>query len=134
MHSLETLSWNEVCKELKTIKSKWYDFGINLGVPRDKLCGFKDEINPLSEVLGYWCAGNISSMPVTWVTIVAILRETEEPGLANKIENKYCQTGNYFHDVSTRIQNLPYGAKFSRPLNFVVFTVLVQSAKNLSTN
>ena len=27
-----------------------------------------------------------------------------------------------------------YSAKFSRPLNFAVFVVLAQSAKNLSTN
>ena len=76
---------------MRTIKSEWFDFGLNLGVPHSKLKEFVKEENPLSEVIGYWHRGNIENKPVTWGSILDTLKETEQVALANEIEAKYCQ-------------------------------------------
>ena len=82
-------SWNRVCIELKTIRSKWHDFGLHLGVPRHKMKEFKKEDEPLHEVIDYWHSGNIQDKPVTWQSIIDTLKCIEEPNLANKIKAKY---------------------------------------------
>ena len=93
------ISWNDVCKELSTISGKWFNFGVNLGVPQNKLKQFGKKEDPLSEVIGYWHKGNIRDKPVTWESITATLRITEEPGLADKIKAKYCdkETSGYYY-------------------------------------
>ena len=59
-----------------------------MGVPRYKLEGYKRNDNPLSDVIGYWCDGNVG--PVTWESIVAALKLTDAKGLADEIEAEYC--------------------------------------------
>ena len=83
-------SWNDVCLELSTIRSKWYNFGLHLGVPYHKLKDFEKKEDPLSEVIAYWHKRN-TRKPVTWGSVVATLRRTEESALADKIEAKYCK-------------------------------------------
>ena len=75
--------------ELHDIRSKWYEFGLHLGVPDEKLEEFKEKDDPLSEVIDYWLWGNIRDKLVTWRHIVHTLRATEEATLADKIQTKY---------------------------------------------
>ena len=93
-------SWNEVCGRLKAIRSRWYNFGINLGVPKDVLDGYKGNDNSLSDVIGYWHDGNVG--PVTWDSIVVALKLTEAKRLAKEIEAEYCRMkpGSYYRHSS----------------------------------
>ena len=88
-------SWNEVCFRLKTIASKWYNFGISLGIPYHKLESFRQNNSrqPLFEVIAYWHDGNVNGpmQPVTWDSIVTALRLTDARGLADEIEADYCR-------------------------------------------
>ncbi len=84
-----------ICNALASIKIKWYELGIQLGIPRNKLLEFKKEDDPLSAVVDYWLRGNVTESvdPISWKSIVAALKSeyVGEPGLAEQISKKYCQ-------------------------------------------
>ena len=63
----DELAWFQ---ELDEIRSRWYEFGLHLGVPYVKLEEFKENKGPLSEVIAYWLRGNIRDKPVNWRHIV----------------------------------------------------------------
>ena len=77
---------------LDVVARKWYMIGIQLGIPKNKLDEFQNLDDPLSEVINYWLQGNVKGAPVSWETIVEVLRTEHvgEPGLATKIQSKYC--------------------------------------------
>ena len=73
------------------MKTKWYDFGLKLGVSIHKLKEFENEINPFVAVLAYWLDGNIKDAPEDWSTILKVLESmcVYESGLAGKIREKF---------------------------------------------
>ena len=85
-----------LCDALGSIKTKWFEVGVQLGIPRNKLLEFKKEDDPLSAVVDYWLKGNVtdSVVPISWQSIVATLKSeyVGEPGLAERINKKYCLT------------------------------------------
>ena len=80
-----------VCKELGTVKHKYFDIGVQLGVPIHELKLFEKENSPLSSVVGYWLGANAVDVPVTWGSVVEALNDVGEIGLANTISKKYCK-------------------------------------------
>ena len=53
---------------------------------------FKKANEPLYELISYWDDGNIDDKPMTWRSIVDVLRSFDHPKLAAKIEKEYCCT------------------------------------------
>ncbi len=78
---------------LDVASRKWHMIGIQLGIPKNKLDEFKNLDDPLSEVINYWLHGNVKGDPVSWETIVKVLRTEHvgEPGLTAKIQSKFCR-------------------------------------------
>ena len=74
---------------------KWFKIGVQLGIQRGKLMEFGELDDPLSAVVDNWLRGNVESVPVSWDSIVTVLKTTHvgEPALAERISRKYCQQG-----------------------------------------
>ena len=89
------LDLKTICEALGSIKTKWFEFGIQLGISRNKLLEFEKERDPLSAVIDYWLRGNVteSSALISWQSIVAVLKSkyVGETGLAEEISKEYCQ-------------------------------------------
>ena len=87
------LDLSTLCKELGTVKGKYTQIGVHLGVPYNKLQEMKREDFPLAALLNYCLEGNVKGQPLTWKAIVDALRSdtVEEAKLAEKIEKQYCQ-------------------------------------------
>lgn len=79
-----------ICNALAGIKTKWFEIGIQLGIPRSKLEEFEEKRDPLSAVVDYWLKGNVteSVVPISWKSIVDALKSkyVGEPGLAEQIK------------------------------------------------
>ena len=78
---------------MSEVAHKWFQIGIQLGVPRYKLKEFEKDSEPLSAVVDYWLKGNVEDVPVSWKFVVEALECVGEKGLANTISKKYCQGG-----------------------------------------
>ena len=96
-----------ICNELGRIKHKYFEIGIQLGIPRNKLLEFTKD--PLSAAMDYWLRGNAmdTPVPISWTSIVTALKSphVDEGGLADAISKKYCQEENQqLHLVATRSQ------------------------------
>ncbi len=78
---------------LDVASPKLYKIGIQLGIPKNKVDEFKKEDDPLSEIINYWLHGNVKGDPVSWETIIKVLRTEHvgELGLATTIQSKYCR-------------------------------------------
>ncbi len=89
------LTLRAICTALGSVKTKWLQIGIQLGIPRSKLQEFKKEDDPLSAVVEYWLRGNVteSVIPISWESITTALKSeyVGEPGLAQHIRKEYCQ-------------------------------------------
>ena len=74
------------------MRHKWFQIGIQLGIPHHILRQFSNENDPLSAALDYWLKGNVVESNL-WKSIVAALESTfvDEPLFANEISRKYCQ-------------------------------------------
>jgi hypothetical protein len=85
----------DVCDELGVIKYKWFEFGVQLGIPYNKLKEFETERDPLSAVIDYWLRGNVEPVPTTWEPITKALESSHvgETGLARRIRIKHCEEG-----------------------------------------
>ena len=82
-----------ICNVLGKVKTKWFEIGIQLGIPRSKLLEFEGVRDPLSAVLDYFLQGNVTdSAPISWQSVVAALRSdyVGEPGLADEVNQQYC--------------------------------------------
>ena len=79
--------------ELGKVKHKWFEIGIQLGISRGKLKEFEKEVDPLSAIIDYWLNRNVKGVPISWRSVVAALESShvDETGLANTINEKYCQ-------------------------------------------
>lgn len=86
-----SLDLKTVCKELTTVEYRWYDIGIQLGVPIHKLKLFETQ-RGLSEIVDYWLRGNIEDASISWDFIATTLKSVDESGLAKEICKKYCQS------------------------------------------
>lgn len=88
-----------VCNELAEIRYKWFQFGVELGIPRSRLELFKKEEDPFSAVVDYWLRGNVEGLPISWQSVVEALESSYvgETGLANYIKKKFCQQGGQYH-------------------------------------
>ena len=77
------------------MKHKWFEIGIQLGVPRNILKQFKSEDDPLSASVDYWLKGNVveSAVPISYQSLVTALKSKHvgEPALAEETSKKYCQ-------------------------------------------
>ena len=82
---------------LSTAKHKWFEIGMQLGLPYHKLEEFKEKRDPLAAVIDYWLRLNVKDVPVTWRSIVDALKsdQVDESGLAKSIEEKYHNKENH---------------------------------------
>ena len=84
-----------VCNIFGKVAHKWFKIGIQLGIPRKTLLGFKKDDDPLSAVVDYWLNGNAGSggVPVSWKSIKEVLNSehVDESGSANQVNQEYCQ-------------------------------------------
>jgi len=88
------LDLRTLCRELSSVKHKFIEVGIMLGIPRSKLMEFKmSDYDPLSAALDFWLKGNVLDVAVTWGSIVRALQSdyVGESGLAEKIHAAYCK-------------------------------------------
>ena len=89
------LDLRTICNLLGSVKSKWFEIGIQLGIPRHKLVEFRKEDDPLSAAIDYWLKGNVldSVVPISWASIVAALKSehVDETAVADRINSEYCQ-------------------------------------------
>ena len=89
------LDLKNILVPLESIKTKWFEIGIQLGIPRNKLKELEGEDNPLSAVIDYWLRGNVreTSVPISWKSIMAALKSEHvgHPELAEQISKKYYQ-------------------------------------------
>ena len=87
-----------VCNELAKVRHKWKQICVQLGFPEHILKQFERETDSLLASVSYWLSGNVTveegeeDRPISWKSLVAALRSefVGEPGLAEKINNKYC--------------------------------------------
>lgn len=79
---------------------RWFDIGIQLGIPHHKLKEFEKEHTPFIAAMDYWLNGNVEGISVCWESLVAALSSSHvmELGLANTISAKYCQQNNIQED------------------------------------
>ena len=86
------LTLKTLCNELGRVRKKWFQIGIQLGIPHHVLEGFEKGNDPLSAVINYFLRGNTME-PVAWKTIEKALKSEAvgEPALAKQINKKYCQ-------------------------------------------
>ena len=88
---------DEVLKETRISRAKWYKIGLQLRVPVDKLdgiqCQFDNPEDHLCELLKEWLKGATGSTP-TWRSIVKALssQTVGEPKLADQLNAKHCQS------------------------------------------
>ena len=79
---------------LASVYSKYYNIGIQLEVPEDKIKGFEENHKEVdrrfSAVLSYWREEN-TDMPVNWESIIEVLqsRSVTENRLANELREEY---------------------------------------------
>ena len=92
---IDYLNLRTIREELSVVAYKWYEIGIQLGIPTYKLKEFEKKADPLTEVIDYWLKGNVESVPVNWKSIVNALKSShvDESGRAKRIELKYCRDG-----------------------------------------
>lgn len=88
-----------ICNELGVVKFKWFEIGVQLGIPRAKLMEFQREDDPVAAGVDYWLNGNVENISLSWRSIVKALRNrhVRELTLAQKIEEKYGQQENKGH-------------------------------------
>lgn len=82
-----------ICNALARVSERWFQIGIQLGIPREKLDSFKNEVDPMSAVINYWLNGNVIGSEISWRTIAGVLRAPAvgEIGLATELRERYCQ-------------------------------------------
>ena len=82
-----------ICKELGGVKHKFFEIGVQLGIPRNKLMEFKKDDDPLSAIIDYWLSGNVEGVPLSWRSVSEALESSHvgEIGLAKEIIKKYNQ-------------------------------------------
>ena len=79
----------ELSKALMKVDNRWYDFGLNLGIPRRILDQYRLQPGPLNAVIEFWHRGNVDGgPPVTWQSVVDTLRRIDEIGLAKELQSK----------------------------------------------
>ena len=80
-----------ICNALATVKYKWFDIGVQLGVPYHKLKEFEKEDNCLAATIGYFLNGNVKDALLSWDSIVTALKSSSvwEPALARRIQRTY---------------------------------------------
>ena len=85
-----------ICNELSVVKYKFYQIGIQLGIPHHKLMEFKQADDPMAVAINYWLKGNVEGAVISWESIVAAIQSIHvgESGLAKRMCNKYCQGQN----------------------------------------
>ena len=86
-----SLTLRTACLELGHVKSKAYEIGVALGIPRKEMLTFKQEGDILSSAVDYWLSGNIPDAPITWGYLAEALESSfvEETGCAQNIKKKY---------------------------------------------
>ena len=81
-------------KELKDVRAKWYNIGVQLGVSVGTLDAiekqYSDPSDCLTKTLTAWLKN--CSPPLTWTNIVGALSVVSEATLAADLEHKYCSS------------------------------------------
>ena len=84
----------KVCKELYSIRDKWQDLALELGIPVEKLDHIKatnpDTADCLRETVSYWLT---DSPDPTWQDLTTALesRTVNEHELAARLKKEYCK-------------------------------------------
>lgn len=82
--------------ELSTVKDKWHEIGIQLGIELSTLSAIEKQHpgieRQLSETLNFWLEGNTDQL-VCWDTILAALKSptVNKRGLAEELHKKYVE-------------------------------------------
>ena len=84
----------QLTTELNEEQAKWHTIGIFLYVPSWKLAAIEQEerssVDRLIKALVYWHKNAKPDVnPFIWDTIVKVIRQIENNGLADKLEAKY---------------------------------------------
>ena len=92
-NSIVRFDVRSICNELGIVKFKWFEIGIQIGIPRNKLMEFQKEDDPMAAGVDYWMNGNVENASLSWRSIAKALRHrrVKESMLAQQIEDKYCQ-------------------------------------------
>lgn len=79
--------------ELKTVKVKYSEIGIQLGLKLEKIREIELDHSTtdrrFTEVLNFWLEGN-TAMVVSWKTIVDALKNMDKAELATHLHKSYC--------------------------------------------
>ena len=83
--------------QTKKVEHKWFELGVTLGVPIDKLERIHDKhydspIKALIRVYRYWLSNKNGLMP-TWKKLVIALQKIDEYGLSNSVSKHMVSRG-----------------------------------------
>lgn len=104
----------KVCKELYSIRDKWQDLALELGIPVEKLDHIKatnpDTADCLRETVSYWLT---NSPDPTWQDLTTALQThtVNEHELAARLKKEYCKADG----TSTAFEDLIPSFHFSFP-------------------
>ena len=90
----------KVCEELYSIRDKWRDLALQLGVPVEKLdyiqATHPDSADCLRETVKHWLT---NSPAPTWQVLTTALesRTVNEYGLAERLKKEYCKAEGTVH-------------------------------------
>ena len=85
----------ELLNELHPVQAKWFNIGLELGIPHNTLNGFKQmytiPLDLMREMLMHWLDTAVDPQP-TWEAVVAALRSAivDKKKVAEQLESKYC--------------------------------------------
>ena len=106
----------DVLNELSSVRIKWLEIGIQLGIDMSELKCFQvsqtvpNPMHLLSDVLTYWMDEH-TDVPVSWNSLVAVLRSpsVNEQILAESIYSKYILTTETKADDDVMTKNAETG-------------------------
>lgn len=92
-----------MCKELGTVKYKWFAIGKQLGIPYVKLKEFKKKDDPLMAAIDYLMKNNVKKVVLDWNSVISALKSPDvgEVGLAKRLALQYCRSE---QDTHARIE------------------------------
>lgn len=106
----------DVLNELSSVRIKWLEIGIQLGIDMSELKCFQvshtvpNPMHLLSDVLTYWMDEH-TDVPVSWNSLVAVLKSpsVNEQILAESIHSKYILTTETKADDDVMTKNAETG-------------------------
>ena len=81
----------EVVNKLASVKHKWFEIGIQLGMSNEDLKRLPDHGHQLHEVLEIWLRGGTTVLPI-WSSLADALKspDVDKSELGEAIQRQYC--------------------------------------------